>query len=328
MAYNQFLESLSPLSISSSSDQDLGSISSGNLSIGPDGLLVDGKQASIITSFNDLEDTGHLLGKGASASVWKVRHKPTSQVYALKSVRIEDRGVLLQKLVELKALQSSTHPCIVSFYGAFYISATLYLVLEFMDGGTLADLLKKCGKIEEKILVSLSHKIVSGLEYLHKEMHVIHRDIKPQNILINQKGEVKITDFGVCSELAHTCDVANTFTGTAKYMSPERLKAGSYTRKSDIWSLGIVLYQCAVGHYPYGDALSETTNFWSLLMVIANGDPPRLHPEQFTADFCDLITLCLQKNEADRPDCATLLNHRWFSRTKDDLTSWLTNYTK
>jgi len=82
------------------------------------------------------------------------------------------------------------------------------------------------------------------VEYLHKEMHVIHRDIKPQNILINQKGEVKITDFGVCSELAHTCDVANTFTGTAKYMSPERLTARSYTLKSDIWSLGIVLYHC------------------------------------------------------------------------------------
>jgi len=147
MAYHKFLEDLSPLSISASSDQDLGSISSGNLSIGPEGLLVDGKKASIITSFYELEDTGHLLGKGASASVWKVRHKPTSQVFALKSIRIEDRNVLLQKLVELKALHLSTHPCIVSFYGAFYISATLYLVLEFMDGGTLADLLKKCGKI-------------------------------------------------------------------------------------------------------------------------------------------------------------------------------------
>jgi len=328
MSNRTFLDSLSPIYIASSSDQDLGSISSGNLSIGPEGLLVDGKKASIINSFYELEDKGQLLGRGASASVYKVSHKPSSQDFALKEIRIEDRNVLLQKLVELKALQLSSHPCIVSFYGAFYINATLYLVLEFMDGGTLADILKKCGKIEENILVSLSHKIVSGLEYLHKEMHVIHRDIKPQNILINQKGEVKITDFGVCSELAHTCDVANTFTGTAKYMSPERLTARSYTRKSDIWSLGIVLYQCAVGHYPYGDEISETTNFWSLLMVIANGEPPRLVPGQFTAEFCDLINLCLQKNESDRPDCATLLNHKWFSRSKDDLTSWLTNYTK
>jgi len=320
---------LEPLAINANiNDDNQGNIVSGNLAIGEYGLLVDGKTASQIHSFHDLENQSILLGRGATSSVWKVKHKPTNQFYALKEMILEERDVLRQKLAELKALHYSSHPCIVAFYGAFYLNASLYLVLEYMDGGTLLDLLQKCKVISENILCTLARKIVLGLEYLHKELHVIHRDIKPHNILINRNGEVKITDFGVCAELAHTFDQVNTFVGTAKYMSPERLKGSTYTIKSDIWSLGIVLFQCAVGKYPYGDRLSDIpNNFFTFLMIIAEGDPPILPVQGFTEDFRNLINSCLQKTDQNRPDCTALLNHAWFKLYDQNITDWLSQYT-
>jgi serine/threonine protein kinase len=89
------------------------------------------------------------------------------------------------------------------------------------------------------------------LEYLHKQLHIIHRDIKPQNILINSKGQAKITDFGVSGEIAHTQAMAKTFVGTAKYMSPDRIAGNVHSAKSDIWSLGLVVLECALGKHPY-----------------------------------------------------------------------------
>jgi len=88
-----------------------------------------------------------------------------------------------------------------------------------MDRGTLADLMHRAGPIPEPILAKLTLEILRGLNYLHKKLHLIHRDIKPQNILINSKGEIKITDFGVSGEIANTVALAKTFVGTVKYMS-------------------------------------------------------------------------------------------------------------
>jgi len=312
---------------SSNTNPNLGIIVHDSLSIGQHGLIIDGKHASKITSYDDIENLGQFLGRGATASVWKVRHKISNQIYALKVIRLENRDILGQRLAELKALHHSTHHCIVSFYGAFYINAELHLILEYMDAGTLGDLLFNCKTITESILSSLAHQIVLGLEYLHKEIHVVHRDIKPQNILINRNGEVKITDFGVCSELAHSLDVVYSFKGTAKYMSPERLKGGEYTIKCDIWSLGIVLFQCAVGYYPYDEKLSRNYDYWSLLNIIVGGDAPKLPVGSFSDQFHNIINSCLQKNDADRPDCTTLLGDKWFTLHDQNITPWLSQYT-
>jgi serine/threonine protein kinase len=126
--------------------------------------------------------------------------------------------VLNKQLLELKTYHQSNHPYIVSFHGAFFTEGRLSFVLEYMDAGTLADLIK-AGPITENVLARLTAQILTGLEYLHKQLHIIHRDIKPQNILINSKGQAKITDFGVSGEIAHTQAMAKTFVGTAKYMS-------------------------------------------------------------------------------------------------------------
>src|SRR5690349_18485269 len=105
-----------------------------------------------------------------------------------------------------------------------------------MDGGTLASLVEKCGgKLPENVLGKLTAQLLQGLAYLHKTMHIIHRDIKPQNILLNSKGQAKITDFGVSGELASTQAMAKTFVGTHKYMSPTRITGKHHSAKSDVW---------------------------------------------------------------------------------------------
>jgi len=147
------------------------------------------------------------------------------------------------------------------FCDAFYKDAYLSFILEYMDLGTIADIIERSGPIPERILAKISREVLLGLGYLHK-MHVIHRDIKPQNILLNSSGEIKITDFGVSGEIAHTASFARTFVGTIQYMSPARIKGALHSTKSDIWSLGLVILECALGKYPYNSQEENRTFFF------------------------------------------------------------------
>jgi mitogen-activated protein kinase kinase 1 len=305
-----------------------GTISKDNISIGPDGLTVDGARVNpAITSLKELEDTDELLGTGVSGSVRKVRHKSTGHIYALKNMQLENSEEFLEKkLVELKTLLASNHPNIVGFYGAFYNDGTLSFVLEFMDKGTLADLTQQVKIIPENILGKLTFEMLKGLNYLHKKLHLIHRDIKPQNILINSKGQIKITDFGVSGEIANTVALAKTFVGTVKYMSPSRIKGLKHSAKSDIWSFGLVVLEAAIGTYPYQNDDSKTT-FFTRLNDIVNKPAPRPPPDKFSTEFVQFIEACLQKDEAKTPDAAVLLESSWLAKSKDlDVSDYLMSH--
>jgi len=202
----------------------------------------------------------------------------------------------------------------VDFYGAFYVDGTLSFILEFMDKGTFSDLLSLKGKFPEPVLGRLSLDILRGLEYLHHTLHLIHRDIKPQNILVNTQGVVKLADFGVSGEIANTAAFANTFIGTIKYMSVNRIKGSKYSAKSDIWSLGLVILECATGQFPYG----ETGIYYAFLQMVLSSEPPRAPSEgQFSEEFKNFICLCLQKEEENLPFCTTLLNHPWIQMNQN-----------
>lgn len=177
-----------------------------------------------------------------------------------------------------------------------------------MDRGTIVDLIEKAGPIPESYLGRISYDIICGLEYLHKTLHLIHRDIKPQNILLSSEGVVKLTDFGVSGEIANTAAFARTFVGTVKYMSPARIKGNPHSAKSDIWSLGLVVLECALGKYPYGDDIS---NFFDFLKKVVSVPVPTPPEDQFTPEFCHFINLCLQKEEENLPASSTLLAHPW-----------------
>ncbi|PNX94091.1 mitogen-activated protein kinase kinase 2-like protein [Trifolium pratense] len=180
-----------------------------------------------------------------------------------------------------------------------------------MDGGSLDDLLNKVKTIPEPFLAAIfvsdvqhvsvydadttpTHVVLKGLMYLHHEKHIIHRDLKPSNILINHRGEVKITDFGVSIILETTSGQANTFIGTYNYMSPERIKPGEqgYNYKSDIWSLGLMLLKCATGSFPYTppDNSEGWGTLFELIEAIVEKPSPSAPSDVYSPEFCSFIS--------------------------------------
>ncbi|XP_060961121.1 mitogen-activated protein kinase kinase SIPKK-like [Cannabis sativa] len=275
-------------------------------------------------------DTIKVIGKGSGGIVQLVRHKWTGQFFALKVIQmnIEESS---RKLIaqELKINQSSQCPSIVVCYQSFYDNGTISIILEYMDGGSLADFLKKVKTIPEPYLAAICKQVLKGLLYLHHEKHIIHRDLKPSNLLINHRGEVKITDFGVSAILESTSGQANTFLGTYNYMSPERITGGKYSYKSDIWSFGLVLLECATGRFPYIPEEGDVwTNFFELMDCIVSQPPPSAPSDQFTPEFCSFISACVKKDAKDRQSAHQLLMHPFVSMYDDldvDLSTYFTN---
>ncbi|XP_030953031.1 mitogen-activated protein kinase kinase 2-like [Quercus lobata] len=312
-----------------------------------DDLLVNGDGVRIVTqseveapppikpsddqlSLADL-DTIKVIGKGNGGIVQLVQHKWTGQFFALKVIQmnIEEsyRKLIAQ---ELKINQSAQCPYVVVCYQSFYNNGVISIILEYMDGGSLLDFLKKVRTIPEPYLAAICKQVLKGLLYLHHEKHIIHRDLKPSNLLINHRGEVKITDFGVSAIMDSTSGQANTFLGTYNYMSPERIVGGKYNSKSDIWSLGLVLLECATGQFPYSPSEQSEgwANFYELMEAIVEKPPPSAPSDHFSQEFSSFISACVQKEPKDRPSAHELMTHPFIALYEDldiDLSSYFTS---
>ena len=251
------------------------------------------------TSFNiSLDEVDNLeeLGKGNYGTVYKVRHsrpqmrKPgqglggiksaskddpnerttpisapgtgdtTGLVMGMKEIRLElDEAKFAAIIMELDILHRCISPFIIDFYGAFFQEGAVYICMEYMDGGSI-DKLYGDG-VPEGVLRKIALSTVMGLKVLKDEHNIIHRDVKPTNILVNTRGQVKICDFGVSGNLV--ASIAKTNIGCQSYMAPERIASGgvasaganpgggTYSVQSDIWSLGLSIIECAMGQYPY-----------------------------------------------------------------------------
>lgn len=266
-------------------------------------------------------DAVKVIGKGNGGVVRLVQHKWTGQFFALKVIQMNIEESARKNIAqELKINQSSQCPYVVVCYQSFYDNGAISIILEYMDGGSLADFLKKVGRIPEPFLAAICKQVLKGLWYLHHEKHIIHRDLKPSNLLINHRGEVKITDFGVSAILQSTSGLANTFVGTYNYMSPERIIGGHYGYRSDIWSLGLVLLECATGQFPYSppQPAEGWVNVYELMESIVDQPSPRAPEDEFSPEFCSFISACVQKEPKDRLSANELLSHP-FLRKYDDM---------
>lgn len=199
-------------------------------------------------SDDDFEKLGEL-GAGNGGVVMKVKHRSSGLIMARKLIHLEVKPAIKKQIIrELKVLHECNFAHIVGFYGAFYSDGEISICMEYMDGGSLDLILKKAGKIPESILGTITLAVLKGLNYLREKHAIMHRDVKPSNILVNSGGEIKICDFGVSGQLIDS--MANSFVGTRSYMSPERLQGTHYSVQSDIWSLGLSLVEMAIGMYP------------------------------------------------------------------------------
>uniref|UniRef100_A0A0E0LBK5 mitogen-activated protein kinase kinase n=1 Tax=Oryza punctata TaxID=4537 RepID=A0A0E0LBK5_ORYPU len=223
------------------------------------------------------------IGNGASSVVQRAVFIPVHRILALKKINIFEKEKRQQILNEMRTLcEACCYIGLVEFQGAFYMpdSGQISIALEYMDGGSLADVIKIKKSIPEPVL---AHMLQKGLRYLHEVRHLVHRDIKPANLLVNLKGEAKITDFGVSAGLDNTMAMCATFVGTVTYMSPERIRNENYSYAADIWSLGLAVLECATGKFPYN----------------VNEGP---------------ANLMLQKDADSRPSCEQLLSHPFIKR--------------
>ncbi|XP_042158024.1 dual specificity mitogen-activated protein kinase kinase 1 isoform X2 [Oncorhynchus tshawytscha] len=304
------------------------------------------------------------LGAGNGGVVFKVSHRPSGLIMARKLIHLEIKPAIRNQIIrELQVLHECNSPYIVGFYGAFYSDGEISICMEHMDGGSLDQSLKKAGKIPEQILGKVSIAVIKGLSYLREKHKIMHRDVKPSNILVNSRGEIKLCDFGVSGQLIDS--MANSFVGTRSYMSPERLQGTHYSVQSDIWSMGLSLVEMAVGRFPIpppdtreleiifgfpveGDACSSDTTspkpippgqpgsscgpdsrppmaIFELLDYIVNEPPPKL-PGIFGVEFQDFVNKCLIKNPADRADLKQLMVHQFIKQSEAeevDFAGWL-----
>ncbi|KAL1515893.1 hypothetical protein AB1Y20_002507 [Prymnesium parvum] len=265
-----------------------------------------------VQSISDLEMLDEL-GSGASGTVFKARHVSTDTLVAVKCVTILEKSKRDQVVSELRIMMSHTlgSRWLVKMHNAFYEEAKVYTVLELMDAGSVEDLVKEHapqgGLKDEAELARIAREILNGLNYLHRQRHQVHRDLKPGNVMRNSKGATKIADFGISSQLESTGAFCQTFVGTTCYMSPERLAGEAYSYSADIWALGLILLELATGKYPY----PKPDSYFQLLREILQKPAPSLPSGAFSADFHDVITLCLDKNPNLRPSAHDLLKHPW-----------------
>ncbi|KAJ3088789.1 MAP kinase kinase Wis1 [Quaeritorhiza haematococci] len=242
---------------------------------------------------------------------------------AMKEIRLElDQTKLNQILMELDVLHKSTSPYIVEFYGAFFIESCVYYCMEYMDAGSIDQLYEE--GVPEDVLAKIAISMVKGLKHLKDNLSIIHRDVKPTNVLMNTKGEVKLCDFGVSGQLIQS--LAKTNIGCQSYMAPERIsfqESSTYTVQSDIWSLGLSLVEMATGRYPY--PADQYDSVFAQLNAIVSDEPPELPAGKFSDECRDFVRQCLNKNPKERPTYSQLLEHPWiqkYDKIDVDMAAW------
>lgn len=254
------------------------------------------------------------LGRGAYGVVDKMRHNATNIEMAVKRIRDtvnnqETRRVLMDLNVSMRL---SNYPYTIHFYGALYKEGDVWICMELMR--TSFDkfykaVAEKDKIIPETVLGKIVFSVVSALEYLHSKLNVIHRDVKPSNILVNDDGQIKLCDFGISGQLVDS--LAKTLSAGCKpYMAPERInpekgKLG-YDIRSDVWSLGITLVELACLKFPYS---KWTTPFDQLKAVVDEPSPTIPTNVGYTQECHDFAALCLKKNYRERPKYNQLLSN-------------------
>lgn len=291
------------------------------------------------------------IATGEGRDVYKVQHTHTDLVLCRKVVHYDSKpDTLLTLNRELSLLDECHSPYVVCFYGSFTSNNEVNIIMEYMNGGCLNSVLKRVGRVsDEQILARLTQKIIMGLLYLSSN-HMLHRDMKPANVLINTNGDVKLCDFGVSRKLLS--NRAKTFIGTMRYMSPERIQGKEYNVGSDIWSLGITLIELATGFYPYpgshaptslhpvkdpknpeagvagkkekGRATPELAIFDMVALVVKGPTPSLPDAGNFSEPFKDFVAKCLAKVPEERATLEELLQHPWITQCPAlDLAEWV-----
>ncbi|KAH0494247.1 hypothetical protein TgHK011_000874 [Trichoderma gracile] len=260
------------------------------------------------------------IGQGASGSVYVAKIKDTAVGVAREFLR--QQGPRAQVAIkqmdlahqprkelivnEIMVMKDNRHKNIVNFLDAFLRNnnAELWVVMEFMEGGALTDVIDNNPSISEEQIATICHETCRGLQHLHAQS-IIHRDIKSDNVLLDARGNVKITDFGFCAKLTEAKSKRATMVGTPYWMAPEVVKQKEYGPKVDIWSLGIMAIEMIESEPPY---LNEEP-LKALYLIATNGTPRLKKPEKLSKELKAFLSVCLCVDVKSRASADELLAH-------------------
>ncbi|KAF1812779.1 kinase-like protein [Eremomyces bilateralis CBS 781.70] len=287
-------------------------VSLGANAIGTESQLSNGREKMTEDDFTALK----YLGKGAYGTVSLVKHKESGRLYAQKQLRKASLLVYKQRAenakTERNVLESiNRHPFIVKLFYAFQDQEKLYLILQYAPGGELFQHLREERMLPETTVSFYMAEMILALHYLHSEVGVVYRDLKPENCLLDADGHLLLTDFGLCKERINDGERCSTMAGTVPYMAPEMIDGRSYGFSVDWWALGAIGYDLLTGSYPFkgNNDKALRTNIVKAKLNL---------PYYLSPDAKDLLTRLMRKEPNKRlgahmpKDLDTLKKHRFF----------------
>ncbi|CAM9354286.1 unnamed protein product [Chrysoparadoxa australica] len=257
-----------------------------------------------LDNFVILEELFHSRG----GAVYKARNKIDHKVYVIKERHCAELGCKRDIMNEANLLSSLSHETVIKLYTSFWDANTghLYMILEYAGGGDLSQVLQQRRRRKQPFsssqLWSILTQLSKGLHHMHKQ-GIIHRDIKPMNVLLTEQGRLKIADLGVSRLVGEDTLMLRTYYGTPLYTSPELCEGRDYCEKADIWSLGVLLYEVALMDHPF-----KAPSLVALAQVIKEGKYKPL-PERCSSRYCKVVESMLQVDPAKRPSIGQVL--RW-----------------
>lgn len=263
---------------------------------------------------NNLYKDAVKISEGASGEVFLATEISSGRKVAIKKMSLNTQNIKLLT-TEIQIMKTSKHQNIVDYIGSYIVDKKLWVVMEYMDEGCLTGILEQFPnnvRMTESQISYVCAENIKGLMYIHS-LHRIHRDIKSDNILLDSKGEVKIGDFGYAVQLTQEKTKRTTIVGTPYWMAPELIRGHEYDQKVDIWSLGIMVMEMAEGDPPYMDVAPLK----ALFLITTKGIPDLKEPQNWSPEFIDFVSKCLQKDASDRPTCEELLEHPFIVKYKD-----------
>eukprot|EP00798_Chlamydomonas_sp_ICE-L_P022983 gene22983-30171_t len=242
------------------------------------------------------------IGAGSYGIVYKVIRKVDGMTYAMKAIDLQGMSRKEQEecIRETRVLSSLDSNYIIKYYDSFLEQGKLYIITEYASNGNLHDFIKKQpDELDEDLIWKLFLQILLGLNHMHSKK-ILHRDIKTLNVFLDDGVNVKLGDMGVAKILSTNTNFAKTIVGTPYYLSPELCEDKPYNEKSDVWALGVILYECCTQRHPF-----DADNQGALILKILRGRFPPI--TKYSPEIEDLVKQCLTQNAARRPTTHQLL---------------------